>query len=243
MTAPDQLPTVPLPSRLTAEAIGSGFLVVAILGSGIMAETMSPADPGLQLLEAAISTGAALVALIIMFITVSGAHFNPAVTLVERLLNEMSTRDALAYVVAQIAGGCLGAVVANVMFADQTGRGWVFLSERERSSLGELVAELVATFGLVIVIHGAIRHRQPAVVAVAVGAYIAGAHFFTSSTSFANPMVSIARTLSDTFGGIEPASAPGFVAVQLLGAILAWLVIPFLFLRDRRDALGGGPTT
>ncbi|MFK7919470.1 MAG: aquaporin [Ilumatobacter sp.] len=218
-----------LPRRLVAEAIGSAFLLIAVIGSGIMAQTLSPDDAGLQLLENAAATTGALIALIIMFATVSGAHFNPAVTLVERLLGTMSTREAAAYVAAQLVGGCTGTVLANAMFSEQTGRGLVFISQRDRNTPAELLAEVVATIGLLLVIHGAVRHAKPHVVAVAVGVWIGGAYFFTSSTSFANPMVSIARTLSDTFAGIAPSSAPGFIAAQLLGAVLAWSLIRWLF--------------
>ena len=230
MTEPDSTPPVPsLAKRLTAEAVGSAFLLIAVIGSGIMAQTLSPDDVGLQLLENAAATTGALIALIIMFATVSGAHFNPAVTLVERLLGAMSTRDAVAYVGAQIAGGCAGTMLANAMFSEQTGRGLVFLSQRDRNSAPELLAEVIATIGLLLVIHGAVRHGKPHVVGVAVGVWIGGAYFFTSSTSFANPMVSVARTLSDTFAGIAPASAPGFIGAQLVGALAAWGLIRWIF--------------
>jgi glycerol uptake facilitator-like aquaporin len=218
-----------LPRRLAAEAIGSAFLLIAVIGSGIMAQTLSPDDVGLQLLENAAATTGALIALIIMFATVSGAHFNPAVTLVERLLGAMTTREATGYVGAQLVGGCVGTMLANAMFSEQTGRGIVFFSERDRNSWAELLSEVIATVGLLLVIHGAVRHAKPYVVGVAVGVWIGGAYFFTSSTSFANPMVSVARTLSDTFAGIAPASAPGFVAAQLVGAIAAWGLIRWLF--------------
>jgi glycerol uptake facilitator-like aquaporin len=222
-------PPVSLDRRLVAEAIGSAFLLIAVVGSGIMAQTLSPNDVGLQLFENAAATAGALVALIIMFATVSGAHFNPAVTLVDRLLGRMSTREASAYVGAQLVGGCMGTIHANLMFTEQTGRGAVFLSERERNTPAELIAEVIAMIGLLLVIHGAARHGKPHVVAVAVGVWIGGAYFFTSSTSFANPMVSVARTLSDTFAGIEPASAPGFIAAQLVGALAAFGLIRWLF--------------
>jgi glycerol uptake facilitator-like aquaporin len=222
-------PVAPLSSRLLAEAIGSGFLVVAVIGSGITAQTLSPGDVGLQLLENAAATAGALVALIIMFATVSGAHFNPAVTLVDRLLGGRSTRDASLYVVAQLVGGCLGALLTNAMYTEQTGRGLVFISGRDRTSGAQLLSEGIATLGLILVIHGAIRYRKPYVVGVAVGVWIGGAYFFTSSTSFANPMISIARTLSDTFAGIAPASAAAYVVVELLGALVAVAVIPLLF--------------
>ncbi len=226
---PASLDAIPMPRRLAAEAIGSGLLIVAVVGSGIMAETLSPNDVGLQLFENAAATAGALVALIIMFATVSGAHFNPAVTLVERLLGTMTTQQAAAYVGAQRGGGCVGTILTNVMFSDQTGRGAVFFSEKDRSSWPLLVSEVVATIGLLLVIHGAVRHGKPYVVAVSVGVWIGGAYFFTSSTSFANPMVSVARTLSDTFAGIAPSSAPGFIAAQLVGALIAWRLVAWLF--------------
>ena len=222
-------PTPPLSTRLLAEAIGSGFLVIAVIGSGIMAETLSPDDVGLQLFENAAATAGALVALIIMFATVSGAHFNPAVTLVDRALGNMSTKTAAAYIAAQIVGGCLGAMTANVMFSEQTGEGAIFLSQKDRSGAPILFSEVIATIGLILVIHGALRLRKPHVVAVAVGVWIGGAYFFTSSTSFANPMVSIARTLSDSFAGISPSSMPGFVGAELIGVLIAIPLVRRLF--------------
>lgn len=234
-SAPTDLAELPLPysTRLLAEAIGSGFLVLAVIGSGIMAETLSPDDVGLQLFENAAATAGALVGLIIMFATVSGAHFNPAVTLVDRMLGEMTTREAAGYAVAQVAGGCVGAMLANLMFSEQTGRGIVFFSEKQRDGGAIWVSEVIATVGLLLVIHGAVRHGKPYVVAVAVGVWIGGAYFFTSSTSFANPMVSIARTLSDTFAGIAPESAPMFIVMQVIGALLAFALIQRLFHHDR----------
>ncbi|MEM9745327.1 MAG: aquaporin [Actinomycetota bacterium] len=223
-------PPRPLGPRLAAEAIGSAFLIIAVLGSGIMAQNLSPDDVGLQLLENAAATAGALIGLIIMFATVSGAHFNPAVTLVDRLLGSMNNTEAGLYVVAQIVGGCVGAVLTNWMFLDMPNvDGLVFFSERARDTGPLLVSEVIATIGLLLVIHGAVRHGKPYVVAVAVGVWIGGAYFFTSSTSFANPMVSIARTLSDTFAGIEPASAPAFILMQLIGALLAFGLIRYLF--------------
>ena len=219
----------PLTTRLLAEGIGCAFLVIAVIGSGIMAETLSPTDVGLQLLENAAATTGALIGLIIMFATVSGAHFNPAVTFVERLLGRMDNTAAASYVGAQLLGGCAGAVLANLMFAEQTGRGAIFLSQKDRNSAAELLSEVIAMIGLLLVIYGAARLGKPHVVAVAVGVWIGGAYFFTSSTSFANPMVSVARTLSDTFAGIAPSSAPGFIAAQLVGALIARAMIPTLF--------------
>ncbi len=233
-SAPIELshPIVPLHVRLVAEAVGSGFLIIAVVGSGIMAETLSPGDVGLQLLENAAATAGALIGLIIMFATVSGAHFNPAVTLVDRLMGDMTTRDASLYVVAQIAGGVIGVMLANVMFWDETGGGIITISQKDRGGAPLLVAEVIATIGLLLVIHGAVRHGKPYVVAVAVGVWIGGAYFFTSSTSFANPQVTIARMFSDTFAGIAPASAPPFLAMQLLGAICAFGLIRLLFHAD-----------
>lgn len=237
-SAPIELsaPTSPYTSRLLAEGIGSAFLVLAVIGSGIMAETLSPSDVGLQLFENAAATAGALVGLIIMFATVSGAHFNPAVTLVDRLMGEMSTREAGGYVIVQIVGGCIGAMLANLMFHEQTGQGLVFLSEKQRDGWPIWISEIIATLGLLLVIHGAVRHGKPYVVAVSVGVWIGGAYFFTSSTSFANPMVSIARTLSNTFAGIAPASAPMFIVMQIIGALVAFVLIMPLFHHHERPA-------
>ncbi len=229
-------PAPPLRTRLLAEGIGSGFLIIAVIGSGIMAENLSPDDVGLQLLENAAATAGALIGLIIMFARVSGAHFNPAVSLVDRLLGNLDNREFGAYVIAQIVGGCIGTMLANIMFADMPNvDGIIFLSEKSRDTGALLVSEIIATIGLLLVIHGAVRHGKSYVVAIAVGVWIGGAYFFTSSTSFANPMVSIARTLSDTFAGIEPASAPGFIAMQLIGAVVAYFLITTLFPPERAD--------
>jgi glycerol uptake facilitator-like aquaporin len=217
-----------LARRLTAEALGTGLLVVAVVGSGIMASRLSPDDIGLQLLENAAATAGALIALIWMFGAVSGAHFNPAVTLVDRSFRGISTRDTGLYVAAQIAGGCLGAVVANLMF-DLPAIDW---STKDRSSAALWLSEIVATTGLLLVIHGCVRGGRADVVAVAVGVWIGGAYFFTSSTSFANPAVTIARTLSDSFAGIAPSSAPMFILMQLVGAVVAVVLIRFLYPPD-----------
>jgi arsenate reductase len=218
-----------LARRLTAEALGTGLLVVAVIGSGIMASRLSPDDVGLQLLENAAATAGALIALIWMFGAVSGAHFNPAVTLVDRSFGSITTRDTGLYIAAQIAGGCLGAIVANWMF-ELPAIDW---STRDRSSAALWLSEIVATAGLLLVIHGCVRSGRADVVAVAVGVWIGGAYFFTSSTSFANPAVTIARTLSDTFAGIAPASAPMFILMQLIGAVIAVVLIRFLYSPDR----------
>ena len=213
-----------LPRRLVAEALGTGLLIVAVIGSGIMASRLSPGDVGLQLLENAAATAGALIALIWTFGAVSGAHFNPVVTLVDRACGGISTRDAGCYVAAQIVGGCLGAIVANVMFSVPA----VDWSTTPRSSGALWLSEVVATAGLLLVIHGCVRSGRADVVAVAVGVWIGGAYFFTSSTSFANPAVTVARTLSDTFAGIAPASAPMFIAMQLIGAVVAYGLIRLL---------------
>ena len=214
-----------LARRLTAEALGTGLLVVAVIGSGIMASRLSPDDIGLQLLENAAATAGALVGLIWMLGAVSGAHFNPVVTLIDRSFGAISTRDTGLYIVAQIAGGCLGAMVANLMF-DLPAIDW---STKDRSSGALWLSEIVATAGLLLVIHGCVRSGRADVVAVAVGVWIGGAYFFTSSTSFANPAVTIARTLSDSFAGIAPSSVPMFIVMQLVGAAVAYVLIRFLY--------------
>lgn len=211
--------------RVVAEALGTGLLVLAVIGSGIMATRLSPADVGLQLFENAFATAGALVGLILMFAAVSGAHFNPVVTLVDRLFGTISSRDAAAYVIAQIVGGCLGAMLANLMFELPA----VELSTKDRSSPALWLSEFVATVGLLLVIHGCVRTGRAKVVPFAVAAWIGGAYWFTSSTSFANPAVTFARTLSDTFAGIAPASAPMFIVMQLLGAVVAFGLIRFLY--------------
>jgi glycerol uptake facilitator-like aquaporin len=216
---------VDLARRLTAEALGTGLLVLAVVGSGIMASRLSPDDVGLQLLENAAATAGALVALIWMLGAVSGAHFNPLVTLLDRSFGAISTGDASLYLAAQVAGGCLGAIVANLMF-DLPAIDW---STKVRSSGGLWLSEVVATAGLLLVIHGCVRSGRANVVAVAVGVWIGGAYFFTSSTSFANPAVTVARTLSDSFAGIAPSSAPMFILMQFVGAGIALVLIRYLY--------------
>ena len=205
-----------LTRRLGAEALGTAFLIIAVIGSGIMASRLSPSDVGLQLLENAAATAGALVGLILMFGDVSGAHFNPVVTLVNRLLGTTTTRDSILYVIAQTVGGCVGAVVANLMFELPA----VEWSTHARSSPALWLSEVVATIGLLLVIHGCVRTGRANAVPFAVGAWIGGAYWFTSSTSFANPAVTLARTLSDTFAGIKPSSTPMFILMQLIGALL-----------------------
>jgi len=211
--------------RLAAEALGSAFLIVAVVGSGIMATRLSPDDVGLQLLANAGATVGALIGLILMFGAVSGAHLNPAVTLVDRLLGSISTRDAGLYVVAQTVGACAGSLVANAMFE----RPVFELATTTRSSGALWLSEVVATVGLLLVIHGCVRTGRARAVPFAVGVWIGGAYWFTSSTSFANPAVTVARTLSDSFAGIAPASAPMFVLMQLLGTGLAFGLIRLFY--------------
>ena len=198
--------------RVTAEAVGTAFLVMAVVGSGIAAQRLSPGDAGLQLLVNSLITGAALVALILALQPVS-ASFNPVVTAIERVLGLVTTREAVLLVAAQVFGGVVGCVLANLMFELDA----VSLSDHDRISSGTLLAEVVATAGLVVIVFGSIRAGRLETVAYAVGGYITAAYWFTSSTSFANPAVTLARTLSDTFAGIAPASAPAFVLMQVVG--------------------------
>ncbi len=214
-----------LARRLVAEAVGTALLIIAVLGSGIMAQRLSPNDVGLQLLENAFATAGALVGLILIFAMVSGAHFNPVVTLVDRLFGSMSTRDAALYIGAQVVGGCVGAMVANVMFELPA----INLSTHVRSSGALWLSEVVATIGLLLVIHGCVRTGRASAVPFAVAAWIGSAYWFTSSTSFANPAVTVARMLSDSFAGIKPSSAPMFVLMQLVGALLAFALIRFIY--------------
>ena len=194
-----------------------------MIGSGIAAQRLSPGDTGLQLLENSTATGAGLVALILALGAVSGAHFNPVVTLADRMLGGTSTRDAGVYVVAQVVGACAGAVVANLMF----GLSAVNLSTHTRSGGDIWLGEFVATFGLLLVILGVVRSGRSSVAPYAVGGYIAAAYWFTSSTSFANPAVTIARILSDTFAGIRPSSVPMFVVLEIAGALVAVVLARF----------------
>ena len=209
--------------RAAAELLGTAFLVAAVIGSGVAAAQLSPTDTGLQLLENSLATGAALVALILALQPVS-ASFNPVVSLVELVLGRITGRHAAALVVAQILGGILGAVVANLMFDLDA----VSISHHHRASGGHLIGEVVATLGLVIVVFGALRSPRIETVAFAVGGYITAAYWFTSSTSFANPAVTIGRTLSDTFAGIAPASVASFVLMQLVGGALGGAAVLLL---------------
>jgi glycerol uptake facilitator-like aquaporin len=212
---------------MLAEFLGTGLLVAAVIGSGIAATRLSPSDVGLQLLENTAATVGALVALILAFGPVSGGHFNPVVTLVDRVFGGISTGDATGYAVAQVAGALGGTLLANAMFALPTFEA----SVKTRSSGPLWLAEVVATFGLIVVIFGVVRSGRAALVPFAVGGYIGGAYFFTSSTSFANPAVTVGRTISNTFAGIRPSSAPAFIAAQLVGGALAIGVIFVLYPR------------
>ena len=220
----DELVRPPLGRRVVAEFVGTAFLVVAVVGSGIMAERLSD-DEGLVLLQNAIATAGVLVALILALGPVSGAHINPAVTLADRILGGIGTRDAAAYVGAQLAGGALGAIMANLMF-DLPAVEW---ATRARTGSHLWLAEAIATLGLVLVIFGIVRSGRTAMVAIAVGAYIGGAYYFTSSTSFANPAVTVGRTLTDTFTGIDPAHAGAFILSQLVGAVAAVVLVRVIY--------------
>jgi len=210
--------------RACAEALGTGFLTAAVIGSGIAATRLSPDDIGLQLLQNSVATGAVLMALILAFGSISAA-FNPVVTLLEVALGSVGRREAVALVTAQVAGAVLGAAVANLMF----GLDAVSVSVKPRDADGVLLAEVVATIGLLVVIFGPLRSGRTSHVAFAVGGYISAAYWFTSSTSFANPALTVARMLSDTFAGIAPSAVPGFVIAQLLGTLIAAGLITFLW--------------
>ncbi|MBK5305932.1 MAG: aquaporin [Frankiaceae bacterium] len=214
-----------------AELLGTALLVATVVGSGIAAERLSPDDVGQQLLENSLVTGAALTALILALGPVSAA-FNPVVTLAERALGAISSRDAVVFIAAQLSGGALGCVLANLMFDLSA----INLSEHDRSGGGLWLGEVVATFGLLLVIFGVVRSGRAHLVSFAVGGYITAAYWFTSSTSFANPAVTLARTLSDTFAGIAPGSVTGFVAMQLLGAALGVGAVVLLYPNAREVA-------
>ena len=220
-------------AKLTAEFVGTAFLLAAVVGSGIMAETLTD-DVGLQLLQNAFATAGVLTALILALGPASGAHFNPAVTLAERLMGGIDTPTALSYVGAQITGGIVGVTAANVMFELDP----VNLSTKDRSSPNLVFAEAVATLGLLLVIFGVVRSGRPTLAAFSVGGYIGGAYYFTSSTSFANPAVTIARTLSDSFAGIKPASVPGFLVAQLVATIVAVYLIGVIYPRRAHNGSG-----
>lgn len=214
---------LPLTRRAAAELIGTAFLVATVIGSGIAAAQLSPHDVGLQLLENSLATGAVLVALILALQPVSAA-FNPVVTLIERVLGLVTTGQAAVLIAAQFIGGVLGAVAANAMFDLDA----ISISNHDRVSSGHLIAEIVATLGLVVVIFTSVRGGRADSVAFAVGGYITAAYWFTSSTSFANPAVTVARMFSDTFAGIAPASVLPFVGMQCLGGALGYAAVRLL---------------
>jgi arsenate reductase len=220
--------SIAMSRKLLAEAIGTGLLIVAVIGSGIMAERLTDIV-ALQLLCNAIATGGALVALILIFAPVSGASFNPVVGIVGIFTGEATIRDTALYAVAQTVGGCIGAIIANLMFDLDA----INISEKVRSGSGILFSEVVATVGLLVVIYGTIRAQRANLVPFTVAAWITGAYFFTSSTSLANPAVTVARSLSNSFAGIAPESVPMFVLMQFVGAMLAVAMIKFVFGEQR----------
>jgi glycerol uptake facilitator-like aquaporin len=216
--------------RFSAEALGSALLAALVVGSGIAAQRLSPGDVGLQLLENAFATALGLPVLILMFAAVSGSHFNPVVTLVDVATEGRGWGDAAAYLPAQIVGCIGGTMLANAMFGDAA----ISISTTERLTPGTFVGEIVATAGLILTIFLLARTGRHSVVPWAVGAYIGAAYFFTSSASFANPAITIGRMFTDTFAGIAPSSAPGFIAAQLIGAALALGLV--LWFAPRRDS-------
>jgi len=211
--------------RLVAEFLGSALLAAIVIGSGIAAQRLSPSDTGLQLLENSAATAAGLFAIILMFGPVSGAHFNPVVSFADAAMGGLSWRDAAAYLPAQVAGCVTGAVAANVMF----GLSAVSISVKHRASGPHALSEVIATAGLILVIFALVRAGRAASAPAAVGAYIGAAYWFTSSTSFANPAITIGRMFSNTFAGIAPSSAPVFILAQIGGGIAGVLIIKFLY--------------
>ncbi len=213
--------------RMLGEFLGTALLVAAVVGSGIAAVKLSPGNVGLELFENATATAGALVAIILAVGPVSGAHLNPVVTMADRWFGGLTTRAAAGYIGAQLGGGWTGAVIANLMFS----RAAFELSEKTRSGGGLWLAEGLATFGLLLVIFGVVRSGRSSAAPFAVGAYIGGAYFFTSSTSFANPAVTFARMFTNTFAGIRPSSAPAFMAAQLAGMVAAVGAVRILYPR------------
>jgi glycerol uptake facilitator-like aquaporin len=212
--------------RLCAEFLGSAFLTMLVIGSGIAAQQLSPGNTGLQLLENAVATGAGLFAIILMFGAVSGAHFNPIVSFVDATFGGLRWSDAVAYLPAQVGGCVLGAIVANVMFS----RAAFEVSTKHRASPAHFLSEVIATLGLILLIFALARSGRSHSTPAAVGAYIGAAYFFTSSTSFANPAITVGRSLSNTFAGIAPSSIPSFVVAQIVGGLAAmgliWVLYP-----------------
>ena len=211
--------------RLAAEFLGSAFLAAIVIGSGIAAQRLSPTDTGLQLLENSAATAAGLFAIILMFGPVSGGHFNPVVSFADALFGGLSWRHATAYLPAQVAGCIGGAIAANLMFA----RAAVSISAKDRASPAHFLSEIIATFGLILVIFALARSGRGRSAPAAVGAYIGAAYFFTSSTSFANPAITIGRMFSNTFAGIAPSSAPVFIGAQIAGGAVAIAAIRVLY--------------
>ena len=211
--------------RLTAEFLGSAFLAAVVVGSGIAAQRLSPGQTGLELLENAAATAAGLFAIILMFGPVSGGHFNPVVSFVDAAFGGLSWRDAAAYLPAQVAGCIAGAMIANLMFALPA----VSISAKHRATPAHFLSEVIATIGLMLVIFALARSGRSQSAPAAVGAYIGAAYFFTSSTSFANPAITIGRMFSDTFAGIAPSSVPAFIAAQIVGGALAIGIIKALY--------------
>jgi len=214
--------------RLVAEFAGSAFLAALVIGSGIAAQTLSPGDTGLQLLENAAATAAGLFAIILMFGPVSGGHFNPVVSFVDAAFRGMRWRNALAYLPAQVAGCIVGAFVANMIFSKAA----LELSTKHRASPAHFLSEVVATLGLLLVIFALARSGRSASAPAAVGAYIGAAYFFTSSTSFANPAITVGRMFSNTFAGIAPSSVPSFIVAQVIGGAAAFVLIRFVLYPD-----------
>lgn len=219
-----------LPRRLAAEGVGSFFLFACVIGSGIMAENLSRGNDAIALLGNTAATGAILFVLVTMLGPVSGAHMNPAVSLIAASRGELRWHDALAYIAVQLALGVLGAWAAHLMFDLPT----LQLSVKARHGLGQCTGEAIATFGLILTILGTVRHRSECVPA-AVALYITAAYWFTSSTSFANPAITVARSLTNTFAGIAPADVPLFVLAQLLGAFAAAWLARWLFAEDTAE--------
>lgn len=213
-----------LARRALAEFLGTALLLVAVVGSGIAAARLNPGEPGTQLLVNALATAAGLAAAIVAVGAVSGAHLNPVVTLVDRLLGGIDSRSAVAYIGAQLTGAVVGVVLANASF----GLPAVEISSRAREGSALALGEVMATTGLLLVVFGVARSRRPAIAPFAVAAYIGGAYFFMSSTSFANPAVTVARMLTDTFTGIEPASVAAFIGAQLIGGGIALVLLRLL---------------
>ena len=217
--------TPALARRLVAELLGAAFLAAIVIGSGIAAQRLSPGDVGLELFENAAATAAGLYAIILIFGPISGAHLNPVVSFVDAGFGGLTWRDAAAYISAQVTGCILGAIAANGMFAHAA----VSISTKHRASPAHLLAEVIATLGLLLVIFSLARTRRGGSAPAAVGAYIGAAYFFTSSASFANPAISVGRMFSDTFAGIAPASVPAYAIAQLAGGIVAVGVITALY--------------